>query len=270
MRSILVHIHNDPCLESRLQIALDLARAFGGHLTCLQVTPYDFLVPGDLYGTLAAEMVPVLRKSAEELRQTLTTRLEREDVAWDWREEDGLALDFLLRLGALSDVVVVGAGDPATGDRSASRLAGDLAIRGRAAVLVVPESARALDVAGSAVIGWNGSAEAARAVKGALPLLMGASSVVLATVVEPQQSQDDISVVEAAEYLSRHGIGSEITELPRGDRSAAEVLGSAAAARKAAYLVIGAYGAPRLVESVFGGVTRELLAQPPLPILTCH
>ena len=101
MRSILVHIHADPCLEPRLQVALDLARAFGGHVTCQQITPFDLVVPGDMYGTIAAEVLPVLRKNDEQLRVELSARLEREDVAWDWRHEDGLAIDTLLRAGAL-------------------------------------------------------------------------------------------------------------------------------------------------------------------------
>ena len=96
MRSILLHVNDDRCLEPRLQVALDLARASGGHLTCLQVTPYEYMVPGDFYGTLAAQMMPALRKEAEELRQALSARLEHEDVAWDWRQEDGLPIDYLI------------------------------------------------------------------------------------------------------------------------------------------------------------------------------
>jgi hypothetical protein len=36
MRSILLRIADDDSLERRTQAALDLARAFGSHLTCLQ------------------------------------------------------------------------------------------------------------------------------------------------------------------------------------------------------------------------------------------
>jgi nucleotide-binding universal stress UspA family protein len=50
----------------------------------------------------------------------------------------------------------------------------------------------------------------------------------------------------------------------------AEVLSEAAAARDAACLVMGAYGRMRLTEMIWGGVTRELFARPPLPILASH
>jgi hypothetical protein len=41
MRSILLHVHQDDGMEARLQVALDIARAFGAHLTCLQTMSFD-------------------------------------------------------------------------------------------------------------------------------------------------------------------------------------------------------------------------------------
>jgi nucleotide-binding universal stress UspA family protein len=271
MRSILLHIHNDPCLEARLQVSLDLARAFGGHLTCVQVVPFAFIMPGDFYGTMAAEIAPVLQKNADELRDTLAGRLEHEDVAWDWLQEDGLAIDYLLEKSSLSDVAILGACEPLATGKAPSNLAGDLAIRGRTPVLMVPAAVRSFDVTGPAVVAWDGSLEAAHALKAALPLLARARSVVLATVAEEREPGDgEIPSIDGAEYLARHGIECEMLELPLNGGSVAQVLASAATAREASYLVMGAYGHARWIETVWGGVTRELFANPPLPILACH
>jgi nucleotide-binding universal stress UspA family protein len=35
-------------------------------------------------------------------------------------------------------------------------------------------------------------------------------------------------------------------------------------------LVVGAYGRPRLQEMVFGGVTRDVAASSPIPVLMSH
>jgi nucleotide-binding universal stress UspA family protein len=90
-------------------------------------------------------------------------------------------------------------------------------------------------------------------------------------VSEDSERRHDLPPTDGAEYLSRHGISCEIVEFP-AVKSIAQVLTDAALVRDAAYLVMGAYGHARLVETVFGGVTRELLANPPvpLPILACH
>jgi nucleotide-binding universal stress UspA family protein len=138
--------------------------------------------------------------------------------------------------------------------------------------LVVPEGAKGLDCNGAAIVAWNGSAEASHALRAAVPLLTKATSVVLASVPGERDADRglDLPAIEGAEYLSRHGIASEIIEFPLGQTSVAQVLAEAAVRREAAYLVMGAYGHSRLVETVLGGVTRELLANPPLPIFCSH
>ena len=39
MKSLLLHIQDDPGMEARLQAALSIARATSGHVNCLHVTP---------------------------------------------------------------------------------------------------------------------------------------------------------------------------------------------------------------------------------------
>jgi nucleotide-binding universal stress UspA family protein len=101
-------------------------------------------------------------------------------------------------------------------------------------------------------------------------MLSQAASVVLASVTGELDRQFDLPAVEGAEYLSRHGIVCEMIEFPLQGRPVAEVLAEAAGIRKASYLVMGAYGRPRLAEMVLGGVTKDFFARPPLPILMCH
>jgi len=267
MRSILLHIFDDD-LKAKTQVALDLARAFDGHLTCLQAVPYEYGVPGDIYGAVVADLLPAIRESADALRERVEAQLAVEDVAWSWDYHDGTAQDHLLRQSSLNDIIVVGCHEPFR--KGPSTLAEVLALRARTPIMLVPPKSNGLNYGGMAMVAWNGSPESGRALKAAVPLLAKARSVVLATVTEESPEGFDLPAVEGAEYLSRHDIACSMVELPREGRSVCEVLAEAARAREAAYLVMGAYGAPRLVEAVLGGVTREFFTRPPVPILTCH
>ena len=94
MRSILVHIYDDAGLEARLQAAFDLARAFGGHLTCLHATAFeDYLATDPLMAAaLPVEFSKKMRKAREALRARIEARLEAEDVSWDWvHRDEGMA-----------------------------------------------------------------------------------------------------------------------------------------------------------------------------------
>lgn len=266
MRSILLYVHDDDSLESRLQVALDLAREFDGHVTCLQAVPHEVVIPGDYYGAFVADMMPVLKEQADALRAKLEARLAAEDVRWDWIEEVGLIDSRLLQYASLNDVVVLGAGE------GAARLAGELVIHARVPIMVVPEGHKALDVDAPVLAAWNGSPEASRAVRAAMPILRRAGKVTLATVAEKggRANRHDLPPLRAAEYLSRHGVLSEIVELPASAEGPAHALTQAARARDCGCIVMGAYGHSRLLESVFGGVTHDMLKAPALPILLAH
>lgn len=269
MRSILLHIEDDDCLEARMQVALDLARAFDGHVSCMKSIQWEMGAVVDFYGLMSAQILDATREQADALHKRLEARLSKEDVAWDWVQSDGFASQQLLRRSGLSDVVVLGSCDPLNG--GPSKLVGEIILRSQTPVLVVPPGVASFDCSGPAVVAWDGSPEASRALRGALPLLARARSVNLVTVVgEEEVSRFDLPPVQGAEYLSRHGIACELIDLPFRAKSIAKALLTAAADHQAAYLVMGAYGRSRLSETIWGGVSREVFSDPPLPIFACH
>jgi nucleotide-binding universal stress UspA family protein len=74
---------------------------------------------------------------------------------------------------------------------------------------------------------------------------------------------------EAAEYLARHGIHAQIREI-QDDRHAPDVLIlEHCDSWKPDYVLMGAYGRGRLMET-FGGVTRRMLARSPIPLVLGH
>jgi nucleotide-binding universal stress UspA family protein len=270
MRSLVLHIHDDDCFEARFQVALDVARSFDGHIHCVQAIPYDIIAPSDAYAVGTAELMPILKENADRVRERIEARLADEGVAWDWVQEFDAAGHMLVAYAALSDVVVLGTSDP-RGGRGASSLAGQVAIHARTPVLAVPPNARGFDPEVPAIVAWNGSVEASHALRAAVPLLKRAASVQLITVEEARKEpQFDLPPTEGAEFLSRHGIECDMVAIPLRDGSVDDTLRHAAQVRRAGYIVMGAYGHTRLRETVLGGATNGLLANPPLPLFLCH
>jgi nucleotide-binding universal stress UspA family protein len=142
----------------------------------------------------------------------------------------------------------------------------DVVMRSGKLVLAVPEDMPGLNLAGHALLAWNGSPVAAESMRAATPLLALAEAVTLVEIgtiaAEPAE--------EAATYLSRYGIDARIERhsLIRG--STADILLDLCKERGPAYCVMGAYGHSRLREGLFGGVTRRMLADSPVPLLLGH
>ena len=75
---------------------------------------------------------------------------------------------------------------------------------------------------------------------------------------------------EAAAYLSRHGIHADIARLSPSMLTVAEEIIAEAALNGADYIVMGGFGHSRMVEALVGGVSREMLARSPIPVVMKH
>lgn len=272
MRTILLYIHDDDCLEARLQVALDLCRQYDSHLTCLQAIPYDQSIATDFYYPVVAQMVTDQREAAKEFRKPIERRLASEGITWDWIHSDGFAAHQISRCAPLYELIVMGAHNPIGSLQKPSTLVSEVVSQIRAPILVVPESTKYLSLDALAVVAWNGSPEGAHALRASTSMLSRASEVQILTVREQKDTERfDLPPTDAAKYLASHGIEAEIVELPSdGKLSTAKILSQAAENRKAAYLVMGAYGHSRFRERILGGVTRDMLSNPKTPLLLGH
>lgn len=270
MKSVVLHIAADDEVDGRFQVALDLCRAFGAHLSCLYVTPYSAYATLDPFGggIGMGAILEDLHKSEADLRARLESRLSHEDVPWDWSSVNGDPVSCLVAASALADLVILS--QSSGSDKRLGRplpIVDDVAVHAGCAVLVVPKGVNQMLIGGDAVIGWNASPEAAHAIKAAVPFLKTASSVHIASVGETDAAFPQTA---ANAYLSRHGIASDIHQLPGTRGDAGDVLHEFAVGKQANCLIMGAYGRSRLRETLLGGVTRNLLSNAAVPLLLAH
>ena len=267
MKNILVLVHDDAGQEARLQAALDIARAVEGHLICLDVTTVA-LVAGDPAASGGAAVIALERESESANKGRIAPRIAAEDVPWTWLDATDYLDRALARAATLADLIVINRAldrDPIPDMRA---LASSLVMRERKPVLAVPETAHGFDAAGEALIAWDGSHEAGDALSAAIPLLQLANAATIVQVTDAEKVEAAVPAEDAAAYLSRHGIHSTMLRL--GGGHPAEMLLAAANSGQFAYLVMGAFGHSRVVEYLFGGTTRRLLAESPIPILLAH
>jgi nucleotide-binding universal stress UspA family protein len=278
MKSVLLYANKDAGLESRFQAALDVTRLFEGHLTCLQVTPYDSFIMGDPFGGVYAlpTVIEQVQKAAGGHREQIEARLGHEGISWDWLSFDGAPGQIIVDRARLSDLIVLSRPDrEGANAQAAQSIAADVLVHARSPVLAVPQGsqgsaaapATGFDGLGAAMVAWDGSLEASHALRLTLPMLQRASAVHVVTVTE---RTCEFPSTEAARYLARHGIEAELHEWPAEGRSTAAALNAAAERLSASYAVMGAYGHTRLREAVLGGATRDMLHEGLLPLLMAH
>jgi nucleotide-binding universal stress UspA family protein len=188
-------------------------------------------------------------------------------LSWDWIHADDLMSRALIRHSILADLVILSLAGVALEKDEPRPLAAAVAAGARAAVLGMPQEMDRLNPTGPVLIAWNGSPEAAAAMKAALPFLKLAAGVHL---LEVEEKQAPYPRDAAARYLSRHDIHADVAQRQPIDGNVSAVIEGFALELGAAMIVMGAYSHSRLRELLLGGVTRDLIPDSRVPLLLCH
>ena len=270
IKAILFPVHDDDGLDARLQTGLSLARACSAHLQLLQVIALEAYTAVGTYGGafVSGEIMEALEDRAAKIRSRLEDRLSKEDVSWSYEVVTSPTLPALLRNAAFADLVFIGR-EPRWHEfsRTGPGLLGELVCGARTPLLIPGDDAATLDPFGNAVIAWNGSIEAANAVRVSIGLLRMASDVRIVCYTEAKESA--FPDTRLLEYLSRHGVSAVLdTRTCRTDVMSDLIEYSGVFA--AEYLVMGGYSHSRAGEFLFGGVTRELLRACPISLVMAH
>lgn len=172
-----------------------------------------------------------------------------------------------VQLARVHDLTILDAAD--ISDTARRTVIEDVLFDSGRALLLVPQhggTARPRRIA----IGWDGSAQASRAVKDALPLLATAQEVIAVTVEGEKDLSRMAPGADLATYLVRHRIECKLATLNTRTRDVAERLRLFVAEEHIGMIVMGAFVHSRFRQAVLGGVTQALLDQPPVPMFMAH
>jgi len=267
MKNILLLVHDDLGQEARLQAALDIARALGAHLHCLDVT----LVPSVLATPTGGYGAGILFQDAREAeglnKDQVQERLRQEDVPWSWADAIGDFAPALRDAAGLADLIVVNRALDYFPVPDMLHAAQEVIVTSARPIVAVPDDARLFNCFGKALIAWDGSAEARSAMMAAVPMLRLAEKV---TLLEIGVTDAETTAEEAATYLARHGIEPRIVHEEQGEESIGEALLRAVRNHRPSYVVMGGYGHLPVTEALFGGATRTMLKESPVPVFVAH
>ena len=255
MRSILVHADASPAGQIRRESGLSLARAMGGHCTLLVDTPITRYIAVDAMGggAVAAEAIREAMAEDDAFAREIDAQCARGDIPCTVLRAETETVEALADAARLADVTVVS---------RRTALASDLPVAIRGPVLAVNDDQPLRFPLSKVAVAWDGSAEAAYALRCAIPLLKGAEVIVLTV----EDAPTEFPGTGALSYLSRHGVAAELQMLERMG-AVEETLARELGLLEAGLLVMGAFSHSRLREFLFGGVTRYFLEYPGGPAL---
>jgi nucleotide-binding universal stress UspA family protein len=262
----------DPTPVSMIDGAISLATALNAHIGAISCeahveVPGTFLSFGTVGGFISAE-THKSRNNAQALLEAFDQAAERAGLTRETILEQCAISEVpnrLVEYARLRDLTIV-----PTRAFEDQWIAEALIFGAGRPTLVLPQTSKALEL-NTAVVAWDFSQAAARAVADAIPLLEKAKQVRVLTVTNDKVFDSKRSAEELARSLSRHGIDVVVDKIDAAGRPVGEVLKAHAARSNADLLVMGAYGRhSRLREFVLGGATDEVVRSPSIPVLLSH
>ena len=276
-RSLLVFLDRDPLCTVRTQVAMRLAREFDCHLVGVAPTG---TVELPLFAEAAAALAELSELTLKALRDDAEQATERFRSACRAAgmksfeavvDESDKALS-LVRHAHCSDLTVLTQADPsAPGHRLAQAFVEQVVLYSARPTLILPYAGSFKTVGSTALVAWDDSREAARALSDALPFLRLAKQVQIVSWGESPGSETGLRqrLDTLSKWLMWQGVSASLRVETTGIDIADAML-SHAADSNADLLVMGAYGHARWSEQVLGGATRGLLAAMTLPVLMSH
>jgi nucleotide-binding universal stress UspA family protein len=284
LRDVLVCLDQSEGALGRLRLSADLAARHGSQLSALYVREWNVAQLRDRgaaeMGLISAGDLKVMREriersidaTAERLRAVLADLGQAHHLHTEWRCVDGSTTVVVPQQARCADLCIVGHQlfpDANAAHYSPSEL---LFVSGRP-VLFIPDSGGFRTLGRHVVVAWDASRTAARALNDALPLIERADRTTLLMVRPPgnSDSENTSSATRMVDHLRKHAQSVDLVEVESiASGSIGDTLQAQADVLNADLVVAGAFGHSKMLETVLGGVTRDLLARMRVPIFMAH
>lgn len=273
IKTIAVHLPTAGVVDRLLDAAIPLAREHDARLVGIHVVP-AVIVYADATVSMSTEFIvaqqEAFREDAKAIEAAFRKRADAASIASEWRIADTGDEPTMRATSTLANVadLVVASQYQDTIPAASGYTPDELVLGTGRPVLIVPTSGELSVIGKRALVAWNGSREASRAVYDCLALLQPDAELCLLTIDSPR---GDSTVSSLAEALAHHGVKVVAKAISKSEgRATGEEILKQAADYRADLLALGCYGHSRLRETVFGGATTHILRDMTLPVLMAH
>lgn len=277
LKDIIVLADDSPGCAARIETALVMADKFDAHLTGVYAQESEYIpeqvlveLPSEIGKTVKTRMLEAAALGAQEIAKMFRDQVEqagRADKA-DWQLIHGHPNYVAAVVSRYADLVIAGQSPPKAPESKIVDPGEVVATSGRP-MFVVPQVFKPKGYTGHAVLAWNGSREAARAISDA-KMILGPESKVTVAFLGPKSEMPESFGFDIGAHLQRHGVGVDQVEIEHKSKDRGIDMINYAKSVGADLIVMGAYTHSRLREEVFGGVTSTVLKNMSTPVFLSH
>ncbi len=275
IKDLLVAYHGDEGSQNAVRFALQMAKKYDAALTGAHIHAPDQYesqvrrwIPEDVLGVMKRAEMEAVKTIENSFHETV--KAAGGNPA-DWITFNGPPSLLLARLSRYFDMLITGQFQGAIRHGGRALQPEELILRAGKPVIMVPENYQVRPFKEEAVIAWDGSASAARALTDAMQILETKKRLDVVSV-ETEGEAERLSRLgdhDIIEHLKRHGIDARRVPLKR-QGSVGKTILAYCEETQPDVLVMGAFGRGKLGSLLFGGVSRYVLEHQTVPVMMSH
>jgi nucleotide-binding universal stress UspA family protein len=272
-KDILVFLDDGATNAERVKAAFYLAKAHGANLTGVSLAS---LKPTHAKASDDKAMTRMAEELAHKLVEEFTQAATQADLAVNTIIIFGDADTSALKMAHYArnfDLVMLRQPNPARDNFSRlQEFAEQTMLHSGRPVFFMPYIGAHHIPCRKAMIAWDGTPTANRAVPDAIPMLTGAKEVIILVVDSKKQikGEHDMMTENLASHLENHKINVRVMHVNPGTFDIPTTILNEIADNDIDILIMGGYGTPSLQQKIFGGVTRSLLSTMITPVFMSH
>ncbi|MDH3659011.1 MAG: universal stress protein [Alphaproteobacteria bacterium] len=258
--------------DAALTYAAQMGRKYGATLTGVYVNS-----PVHLDSRVERWMTDDLRKSMKAAEEEMGRSVEkafRDKLAAsgfsgpvEWLHDEGHPNDLLARHARYFDILLMG--QFSRSDDARRHVRGeDIVLRSGKPLIIIPNRYEVRPFTEYAVVAWDGSRPAARALTDAMQILETKQRLDVVTVGKGDGGAPAGPTIIT--HLQRHGIDARQVSIEANRDGVGPTILDYCEKNDPDVLVMGAMGHARLREDLFGSLTRHILRNMTVPVLMAH
>ena len=275
IKDLLVAYQGDAASTSALRFAIQMASKYGASVTGAHIQPPNPYA-SEHRNWIGNDVRELVRRAEQEAIRTIEARFREEmgeakSLSFEWIGETGSPGLLLARMSRYFDLLLTGQFRTAIDSGGVGAMQPEeLLRRSGKPLIIVPENYRVRPFKEDAVVAWDGSRSAARALTYAMQILETKKRIDVVTVQSDSNNQRSwVGDHDIIKHLQRHGVVANPVVLKESGSIGRTILDYCATADPDV-LVMGAFGRGKIGAALFGGVSQYILQNQAIPVLMAH
>lgn len=273
-KDILVYLDDGKSNQERINTAFDLALSHQARLTAVTLAALkpSHMIVKDETAQFNISYQEAEKRIAEFSQQANNQGIENNSKIIDLGEGKGLR-KALAKYARNFDLVIFRQANPANRNFDLiEQISSKIVVHCGRPVFFMPYIGAHRIPAKSALVAWDGTATATRAVHDSLPILKNVQEVTILVVTEgkAKTAKGELLADDLAAHLGRHGVNANVRRTTTGTFDVPTVILNHIAENSLDLLIMGSYGTSGLQRKVFGGVTKKVLGSMITPVIMSH